>query len=161
MTNAEFYHKPEDLKEAHEAFRKLTKDMLHMDWVRRAAEDPYFFATKPADTALQTGLSVGSLVKIMTNNSGEGLYPHYAVVAEILIEDCGNECVRCHRVTLRFANGSAYGFRVEKKIGTPVSDESQMKQGDIKACDIPAELLGLVLENCPLKNEGACMKGTR
>ena len=161
MTNAEFYHKPEDLKKAHEAFRKLTKDMLHMDWVRRAVEDPYFYATKWADTALKPGLSIGSLVKIMTNLQGEGLHPHYAVVAAIHVDDCGEEYVKCNRVTLRFANGSSYSYKVEKKIGTPVSDESQMKQDDIKACDIPAELLGLALENCPLKNEGACMKGAR
>lgn len=159
MTNAEFYHKPEDLKEAHEAFRKLTKDMLHMDWIRRAAEDPYFYAVKPADTALQPGLKVGSLVKIMINNSGEGMYPHYAVVTGAPVDECGSDGVRCSRITLKFANGAHYTYRVEKKIGTPVSDESQMKPGDVKACDIPAELLGLVLENCPLKNEGACMKG--
>ena len=157
MTNAEFFTKAYELKAAHDAFREAARDHMDCKWVRRAAEDVYFYATKPADTALQ--LKVGSLVKVMTNLSGEGQYPHYAVVKKIPLFDVGNEYVKCDYVVLGFANGSSYSFRVKGRIGTPESDESRMSIGDIKACDIPADLVKIMLGNCPLKNEGACMKG--
>ena len=157
MNNAEFYKTAHELKAAHDAFREAAGILKDLEWVRRAVEDVYFYATKPADTALQ--LKVGSLVKVMTDLSGEGQYPHYAVVEEIPLSNVGNECVRCDYVVLRFANGSSYSFRVKDRIGTPESDESKMSTGDIKACDIPADLVKIVLGNCPLKNEGACMKG--
>ena len=157
MNNAEFYKTDRELKAAHDAFREAARDHMDFKWVRRAVEDVYFYATKPADTALQ--LKVGSLVKVMTDLSGEGQYPHYAVVKEIPLFNAGNECVKCDYVVLRFANGSSYSFRVKGRIGTPESDESKMSVGDIKACDIPADLVRIVLGNCPLKNEGACMKG--
>ena len=157
MNNAEFYKTAHELKAAHDAFRKAAGILKDLEWVRRAVEDVYFYATKPADTALQ--LKIGSLVKVMTNLSGEGQYPHYAVVEEIPLSNVGNECVKCDYVVLRFANGSSYSFRVKDRIGTPESDESRMSIGDIKACDIPADLVKIVLGNCPLKNEGACMKG--
>ena len=156
MNNAEFYKTAHELKAAHDAFRKAAGNLRDLKWVRRAVEDVYFYATKSADTALQ--LKVGSLVKVMTDLSGEGRYPHYAVVEEIPLSNVGNECVRCDYVVLRFANGSSYSFRVKDRIGTPESDESRMQNGDIKACDIPADLVKIVLGNCPLKNEGACMK---
>lgn len=157
MNNAEFYKTAHELKAAHDAFREAARDHMDCKWVRRAAEDVYFYATKPADTALQ--LKVGSLVKVMTNLSGEGQYPHYAVVKEIPLFGIGNECVKCDYVVLGFANGASYSFRVKDRIGTPESDESRMSIGDIKACDIPADLVKIMLGNCPLKNEGACMKG--
>ena len=157
MNNAEFYKTAHELKAAHDAFREAARDHMDCKWVRRAAEDVYFYATKPADTALQ--LKVGSLVKVMTNLSGEGQYPHYAVVKETPLFNIGDECVKCDYVVLGFANGSSYSFRVKDRIGTPESDESRMSIGDIKACDIPADLVKIMLGNCPLKNEGACMKG--
>lgn len=157
MNNAEFYKTDRELKTAHDAFREAARDHLDCKWVRRAVDDVYFYATKPADTALQ--LKVGSLVKVMTNLSGEGQYPHYAVVEEIPLFNVNDEYVKCDYVVLRFANGSSYSFRVKGRIGTPESDESKMSNGDIKACDIPADLVKIMLGNCPLKNEGACMKG--
>ena len=157
MNNAEFYKTAHELKDAHDAFREAARDYMDYKWVRRAVEDVYFYATKPADTALQ--LKVGSLVKVMTDLSGEGRYPHYAVVKKIPIFGAENEYVKCDYVVLRFANGSSYSFRVKGRIGTPESDESKMSIGDIKECDIPADLVKIVLGNCPLKNEGACMKG--
>ena len=158
MTNAEFYSKANELQEAHDAFREAAKDRMTATWVRHAVDNPYFYATKPADTALQAGLRVGSLVKVMVSLQGEGMYPHYAVVVETPVNDVNNEYVKYDTVVLRFANGSLYQFRVDGRIGAPMSDESQMKEGDIKACDIPAEFLNLALRNCPLKDERACMK---
>lgn len=160
MTNAELFSKDAELKAAHDAFREVAKDFTEYYWVRRVIADPYFFAVKPADTALQAGLKVGAFVKIMVNLHGEGMYPHYAVVVKTHVSDADSECVKCDKVLLRFANGSCYNFRVENRIGTPLSDETQMKSGDIKECDIPDEVLNLTLYNCHLKNKDkvACMK---
>ena len=158
MTNAEFYNKANELQEAHDAFREAAKDRMTATWVRHAVDNPYFYATKPADTALQARLRVGSLVKIMTGLNGDGMPPHYAVVVEIPINHIQDEDVRYDHVVLRFANGSCHTFLVEGRIVDPMSDESKMKKGDIKACDIPNEFLNLALRHCPLKDKRACMK---
>lgn len=160
MTNAELFNKAGELKAVHDAFRDATTSLTEKHWVQRAIDDPYFFVTKSADTALQAELKIGSLVKIMVNLHGEGMYPHYAVVVETPVNDVNSEYVKCDTVMLRFANGSLCKFRVDGRIKDSTFDESKMKIGDIKACDIPEDLLGLVLENCPLKNERACMKET-
>lgn len=159
MTNAEFYSKANELEEAHDAFRETAKDRMTATWVRQAVANPYFYATKPADTALQAGLRVGSIVKVMTDHvNGGGMRTHYAVVVKTPINHIQDGYVRYDQVVLRFANGSCRTFLVEGRIGDPMSDESQMKEGDIKACDIPNEFLNLALRNCPLKDERACMK---
>lgn len=159
MTNAELYRSAAELKAAHAAFVRATKDLSYLTWVRRTIDDPYFFALKTADTAVQPGLEIGSLVKIMTNLSGEGLYPHYAVVKEIPVRHADGADVQCSQVVLQFADKSTYTYGVAGRIYPATADESKMKKGDIKPCDIPKELVAVVLANCPLKNEGACMKG--
>lgn len=160
MTNAEFFTRAYELEAAHNAFRKAARGRVsESEWVRRAADDPYFYATKPADTALQVGLNAGSLVKVMANIDGAGMRAQYAVVAETPVLDPKSEYVKCDHVLLRLADGSTHSYRVDGRIRPPSSDESQMKPGDIKACDIPADLLTLILENCPLRSKGACMKG--
>lgn len=158
MTNAELYCSADKLKAAHAAFGRATKNLAYLKWVRRTIDDPYFFATKSADTAVQPGLEIGSLVKIMTNLSGEGLYPHYAVVKEIPVRHADGYNVQCSHVVLQFADKSIYTYKVDGRICSATADESKMKNGDIKPCDIPKELVAVVLANCPLKNEGACMK---
>lgn len=159
MTNSEFFAKSYELEAAHNAFRKAARgSVAESEWVRRAAEDPYFYATKPADTALQVGLNAGSLVKVMANLGAAGMRAQYAVVAETPVLDPKSEYVKCDHVLLRLADGSTRSYRVDGRIRPPSSDESQMKPGDIKACDIPADLLSLILENCPLRSKGACMK---
>lgn len=159
MRSTELYNDAGKLKAAHDAFREAVKDLLdNYHWVRRAAEDPYFYATKPADTALQEGLRPGSLVKVATNLFGEKVRLHYAVVDRPIITDKGNEYVKFEHVALRFANGETREFTVRDLIGSPLSDESLMQNGDIKACDVPADLVKIALGNCPLKSEGACMK---
>ena len=160
MTNAEFFAKAYELEAAHNAFRKAARGRVaESEWVRRAADDPYFYATKPADTALQVGLNVGSLVKVMVDLGAAGMRAQYAVVAETPVYDGKSEYVKCDHVLLRLADGSTHSYRVDGRIRPPSSDESKMKPGDIKACDIPADLLTLILDNCPLRSKGACMKG--
>ena len=160
MTNAEFFTQAYELEAAHRAFRKAARGRAaESEWVRRATDDPYFYATKPADTALQVGLNAGSLVKVMADRDGAGMRAQYAVVAETPVLDPKSEYVKCDHVLLRLADGSTHSYRVDGRIRPPSSDESQMKPGDIKACDIPADLLSLILENCPLRRKGACMKG--
>ena len=160
MTNAEFYTRAYELEAAHNAFRKAARGRVaEFEWVRRAADDPYFYATKPADTALQVGLNVGSLVKVMVDLGAAGMRAQYAVVAETPVLEPNSEYVKCDHVLLRLADGSTHSYRVDGRIRSPSSDESQMKPGDIKACDIPADLLTLILDNCPLRRKGACMKG--
>lgn len=163
MKNAEFYKTSEELKAAHAAFREATKDLSpSYAWVRTAAEDPYFFATKPADTALQPGLETGSLVKIVTNLHGEGTYPHYAVVTGHVVGHRSSDDVACRQVTLRFSNGSEYSYDVNGRILPSVADETGLKRGDIKACDLPPDVVKLMMsklpDKCPLKEPGACMK---
>lgn len=160
MTNAEFFTRAYELEAAHKAFRKAARGRVaESEWVRRAADDPYFYATKPADTALQVGLNAGSLVKVMANIDGAGMRAQYAVVAETPVLDPKSEYAKCDHVLLRLADGSTHSYRVDGRIRPPSSDESKMNPGDIKACDIPADLLSLILENCPLRRKGACMKG--
>ena len=160
MRSTDLYNDAGKLKAAHDAFREAVKDLSdNYHWVRRAADDPYFYATKPADTALQEGLRPGSIVKVATNLFSGNVQLYYAVVVKPVISNAGNENVACEHVMLRFADGKTFKFTVYGLIGSPLSDESKMSTGDIKACDIPADLVRIVLGNCPLKNEGACMKG--
>ena len=160
MRSTELYNDADKLKAAHEAFREAAKNLIMTHkWVKRAAEDPYFYAVKPADTALQEGLRPGSLVKVATNLFSEKVRLHYAIVDRPVISDLGNEYVKFEHVMLRFADGKTFKFTVHDLIGSPLSDESLMQNGDIKACDIPDDFVKIVLGNCPLKDEGACMKG--
>lgn len=162
MRSTELYNDAGKLKAAHEAFREAAKNLIMTyKWVRRAAEDPYFYAVKPADTALQEGLRPGSIVKVATNLFSEKVRLHYAIVDRPVISDRGNEYVKFEHVVLRFANDETREFTVRDLIGSPLSDESLMQNGDIKACDVPADLIRVVPGNCPLKDEGACMKGAR
>ena len=160
MRSTELYNDAGKLKAAHEAFRGAVKDqgLLGYYWVKRAAEDPYFYATKSADTALQEGLRPGSLVKVATNLFSEKVHLYYAVVDKPIVSDRESEYMKFEHVMLRFADGKTFKFTVSDLIGSPLSDESLMQNGDIKACDVPDDLIKIVLGNCPLKDEGACMK---
>lgn len=163
IRNKDIFDSEKSFRYAYDKYRELVEGFASGP-ARKPANDPVVFAYKSPDTALRPDLEVGRLVqtRIRTSvSSGDKGRVVYGIVSGYGMSGCAEQ-THFDKVKVNTTTGE-YTLCVPMDGAKPSTyDPELLELGQIKVADVPQELMKLtkpIFANCPLKNEGACMKG--
>lgn len=163
IRNKDIFYSEKDFRYAYNKYRELV-EAFSSGPARRPANDPVMFAYKSPDTALRPDLEVGRLVQARlrtSSSSGDKGRVVYGIVSGYGWSGCAEQ-THYDKVKVNTTTGEVT-FSVPMDGAKPSTyDPELLEIGQIKVADVPQELVELMkpnFANCPLKNEGACMKG--
>lgn len=162
VMNKDIFDSERSFRYAYDKYREIAKTFFVSG--RAPANDPVMFAYKSADTALRPDLEVGRLVQTRvstTSSFGDGGKVVYGIVTGYGHSGCAEE-THFDKVKVNTVTGECTLCVPADGVKPSTFSPELLELGQIKVADVPQEIVELMkpnFANCPLKNEGACMKG--
>lgn len=163
IRNKDIFDSEKDFRYAYDKYRELVGS-FSSGAARRPADDPVMFAYKSPDTALRPELEVGRLVQARTRTSSSSADKGrvvYGIVTGYGVSGCAEQ-THFDKVKVNTTVGERTFCVLADGAKPSTYSPELLELGQIKVADVPQEIVELMkpnFANCPLKNEGACMKG--